>query len=506
VTASAPSPDLVLIPGGTDTPFVAPQNQEAEEHLLGALLLAGASGPEVSRRIVERVRETGLERDDFFFAQRNGPIFTAILALDTEGSPCDVLLVAEELRRTGTLGQVGGEMRLRELAGIAPAVGNAAHYARLVRDEARKRREFEFGHRLIQASRDGGLSSSTRLRVELKDLLDGPATKADHLEPLNLAELLAGEPPRIEWLWKGWLARGELALLVADPYVGKSLLALLLADAIRTEGELLGATCHGGRVGMFDLEMGLTDVHSRLREVGLTAESHEHLLYFHASCAPLDLTEPSGVAALKAAIERYELDFVVIDSLRRAAPGLEENDSASVAPFFAPLRALTADGRLTILVVHHARKRIGDNPTEAGQMVRGSGDFVAAVDTLFYLRGKGDQRFILETAKARRGRPPEPIMVRIEDEDGLRLVNEGEVATADDKVEGLLARIIEQLREAGGGPLERPVLALRVGVDGQNSTFTRALKLGWQRDVLAKTEPSKVGEKALYALASEVQT
>jgi hypothetical protein len=49
-------------------------------------------------------------------------------------------------------------------------------------------------------------------------------------------------------------------------------------------------------------------------------------------------------------------------------------------------------------------------------------------------------------------------------------------------------------------------LALRVGVDGQNSTFTRALKLGWQRDVLAKTEPSKVGEKALYALASEVQT
>jgi hypothetical protein len=139
-------------------------------------------------------------------------------------------------------------------------------------------------------------------------------------------------------------------------------------------------------------------------------------------------------------------------------------------------------------------------------MVRGSGDFVAAVDTLFYLRGKGDQRFILETAKARRGRPPEPIMVRIEDEDGLRLVNEGEVATSDDKVEGLLARIIEQLREAGGGPLERPVLALRVGVDGQNSTFTRALKLGWQRDVLAKTEPSKVGEKALYALAPEVQT
>jgi len=95
-------------------------------------------------------------------------------------------------------------------------------------------------------------------------------------------------------------------------------------------------------------------------------------------------------------------------------------------------------------------------------------------------------------------------MVRIEDEDGLRLVNEGAVATADDKVEALLARIVEALREGDGGPLERPVLALRVGVDGQNknSTFTRALKLGRQREILAKTEPSKVGEKALYALAS----
>ncbi|HEY3206316.1 MAG TPA: hypothetical protein VGJ58_05145 [Gaiellaceae bacterium] len=52
-------------------------------------------------------------------------------------------------------------------------------------------------------------------------------------------------------------------------------------------------------------------------------------------------------------------------------------------------------------------------------MVRGSSDFTAAVDTLFYLRGKGDGRFILETAKACRGRPPEPVRVRIEDEDGV---------------------------------------------------------------------------------------
>ena len=137
-------------------------------------------------------------------------------------------------------------------------------------------------------------------------------------------------------------------------------------------------------------------------------------------------------------------------------------------------------------------------------MVRGSGDLVASVDSLLYLRSKEAGTFTLEHAKARRGMPHEPILVRIEgDGEAIRLVNEGAVAKADDRVEAMLAGIVAALREEGA-PLGRPTLAVRIGTSTNNGTFSRALKLGWQRGVLAKTEPERVGDATLYALARGV--
>lgn len=339
----------------------------------------------------------------------------------------------------------------------------------------------------------------------LPDLAPAQAPEASRaalpLEPLELAALLAGDPPEVRWLWQGWLARGDLALIVADPKVGKSLLALGLATAARNGGSFLEADCPQVRVGVFDYENPLDECHKRLRCFSVTAADHDGLCYFHMP--PLDLQREEGQAALAAAIELHRLELVVIDSLRRAAPGVEENDSASVSAVFSPLRTLSATTGCTIVVVHHARKRIGDNPTEAAQMVRGSGDLVASIDTLLYLRAKEGGSFTLEHAASRRALPHEPILVEIQgDETTIELVNAGPVAAADDKVEALLARIVEALRD-DGGTLERQVLALRVDKATTDGTFSRALRLGWQRELLAKTK-GNVGEPTLYALADGV--
>jgi hypothetical protein len=174
---------------------------------------------------------------------------------------------------------------------------------------------------------------------------------------------------------------------------------------------------------------------------------------------------------------------------------------------FTPLRRLSVETGAAILAIHHARKRVGDNPTEAGQMVRGSGDLVASFDTLLYLRAKDPGTFTLEHAAFRRGITHESILVRIEADDDdrrIELVNDGPVARADDKVEAMLARIIETLGE-NGGALERPVLALRIDTDAKSGTFSRALNLGWQRNQLAKSHP-QVGKPVTYALAEELRT
>jgi hypothetical protein len=88
------------------------------------------------------------------------------------------------------------------------------------------------------------------------------------------------------------------------------------------------------------------------------------------------------------------------------------------------------------------------------------------------------------------------------DAERLELTNEGDLAAAEDAVESMLARIVEALREDGGA-LERPAIALRIGVDVKHKTFERALKLGWQRDQLAKGD-RKVGAPTVYSLAAGV--
>ena len=82
----------------------------------------------------------------------------------------------------------------------------------------------------------------------------------------------------------------------------------------------------------------------------------------------------------------------------------------------------------------------------------------------------------------------------------VQLVNEGEVAMAEDKVEAMLARITRVLA-ADGGPLERSVLALRVEANPKDRSFARALQLGRQREQLATNAEKKVGEPAIYSLA-----
>ena len=325
---------------------------------------------------------------------------------------------------------------------------------------------------------------------------EAPAIGSSEIKPLDLAKLLAGSRPPIEWLWPGWLVRGDLAFAVGDPGVGKSLLGLYLAVAFARGGTLLGSTCSRGTAGVFDYENPLDEAHARLLGGGVTAADHAGLVYFHHP--ELDLARDAAMLANLIAF--YRLELVVIDSLRRAAPGLDENDSAAVSKVLSPLRAISAKTGTTILVVHHPRKRSLDNSTEATQMVRGSGDLVASVDSLFYLRAKGDESFTLEHAKARRGRPHEPILVRIEsDDERLALRNEGAVAAADDKVEALLADITRVLAD-DGGPLARAQLATRVGRDTKDGTYGRALNLGWQRGLLAKSDRER-GGPVLYTIA-----
>jgi replicative DNA helicase len=102
---------------------IPPHNVQAEESLLGAMLL--------SREAIAAAIEEGLSFGAFY-KPAHGHIFAAITSLYAAGQPVDPVTVAEELRRSELLEQAGGPAALVLLQAHCPALSNAGGYARIV--------------------------------------------------------------------------------------------------------------------------------------------------------------------------------------------------------------------------------------------------------------------------------------------------------------------------------------------------------------------------------------
>src|SRR5207302_11497315 len=105
---------------------VPPQNLDAEESVLGAMMLSpGAIGA------VSEVLSPG-----DFYRESHAKIYRAALTLYAKGEPVDAITLVDELKERGELEDAGGRVRIQELAALVPASANAGHYARIVREMA----------------------------------------------------------------------------------------------------------------------------------------------------------------------------------------------------------------------------------------------------------------------------------------------------------------------------------------------------------------------------------
>lgn len=105
---------------------VPPQSLEAEESVLGGILL--------DRHALDRVIEV-VGADDFY-RESHRKIFRAMLALSEKNEPIDLVTLADMLKARGELQEVGGATYLAELADKVPSAAHIVHYARIVREKA----------------------------------------------------------------------------------------------------------------------------------------------------------------------------------------------------------------------------------------------------------------------------------------------------------------------------------------------------------------------------------
>jgi replicative DNA helicase len=111
------------------TTRVPPHNNEAERALLGAMLLKSSAFTAAAAAV---------QAGDFYHPA-HGHIYDAITTLYTQGTPIDVVTVADRLDRAGLLDAIGGAGTLTDILGEVASIGNAEHYADIVADLARQR-------------------------------------------------------------------------------------------------------------------------------------------------------------------------------------------------------------------------------------------------------------------------------------------------------------------------------------------------------------------------------
>ncbi|MCA9366901.1 replicative DNA helicase [Candidatus Kaiserbacteria bacterium] len=121
-----------------------PHNVEAEEALLGSLLI----DPDAYYEISETVEAS------YFFLGKNGDIFQAIADMKRENVAVDFVTLSEELRRRDKLDAVGGEATLINLINVVPTAINAPHYARIIKSLAMRRRLIQAAGKVANAAYD----------------------------------------------------------------------------------------------------------------------------------------------------------------------------------------------------------------------------------------------------------------------------------------------------------------------------------------------------------------
>lgn len=165
----------------------------------------------LSANTIERV-EAIVEPSDFY-RESHGILFDCIRRMNTLGVAVDFVTVTAELDRQGLLAQVGGKVRVAELARLVPASSNVAHYAHIVREQAILRDLLAAASEMTRAvhDRDGqtGAELLGRFEERLEALRVRREREPDELVTLHQAAVYLDEkfrhpPDESDWIPGPW--------------------------------------------------------------------------------------------------------------------------------------------------------------------------------------------------------------------------------------------------------------------------------------------------------------
>jgi replicative DNA helicase len=426
---------VVQAPPLSQTAPVPPQNLEAEESVLGAMMLSpGAIGA---------VSEI-LDAADFY-RESHSKIYRAALALYGKGEPVDAITLVDELEERSELEDVGGRVRIHELAALVPATANAAHYARIVREMNTLRGLIRAGGEIARLGWDRP-GETTDLVDRAEQVVFQLAQSRVSTEFSHIEALLKESFERITALYEAGaeingipsgfrdldrltsgFQPGNLVIVAARPSMGKSALALGVATNLAVRYEL--------PVALFTLEMSKAEVtqrlmcseakveSQRLRTGKLAADDWPRLT---AACdklakAPIYVDDTGSITmmeirskARRLKSREPSLGLIVVDYMQLMTSGVSaENRVQEVSQISRSLKILARDLDVPILALSQLSRAVEQRHDKRPILsdLRESGSIEQDADLVFfiyrdeYYNEESDQQGLAEVilAKHRNG-------------------------------------------------------------------------------------------------------
>lgn len=395
----APTPAAVDVP---------PQNIEAEESVLGAMLVAEPT--------LKRVRvDVGIVAAHFYL-DKHKLIYEAICATADNTGTADEILVSEELKRRGKLEEAGGRHYLSELAAKVPAAANAKHYAEIVLENAQLRSKLRGGQSIIEGVRKRddpeAAAELIRLGIELatsdftvdSEVTSGEAILSelfDYFDTKEEGDVFALPWPELNDSVLGGFRRKQMSVLAGWTNMGKSWALDQMLAAFKAQGY---------KCAIFATEMGREERAARWltsetavplekimrNQLGpaemkrLLTAANEHM------ALPFDYFEAFDWSADKIAERAIygEYDVVAIDPITEI-PGFEKTETASAITRRLARLASRAECHV-IAVAHLNRNRLRDpkgvKPRPLCLDLKGSGALETLAHAVLFLHRKQDDQ------------------------------------------------------------------------------------------------------------------
>ncbi|MCP4542298.1 MAG: replicative DNA helicase [Chloroflexi bacterium] len=386
-----------------------PQNVEAEESLLGSLLIDPRAILDVAPLI----------RPSDFYIQKHRFIYEAILALNDRGDPIDFVTLCDALEQRGQLANVGGAAFVTTLINRVPSAIHAPSYAQIVARTAIRRRMIDAASTVaklayneaieVEAAIDQVEATLLALRCDSQDRLRHISSYLQELYSEGKIEEPQSIPtdfPSLDQLLDG-LQRSDLIVVGARTGIGKSSFMLTLAR---------NAAKHGQNVGIFSLEMSGTQITQRLTamESGIDVQrlrtgnlkDDDWSLIARTSDTLsqagiwIDDTPAISISNIRAKARRlvaeHGLDLLVVDYLQLITnPGRHENRNLEIGVITRGLKALARELDIPVIVASQLSRRVEfrSDPRPLLSDLRESGSIEMDADVILFLcRESGAER------------------------------------------------------------------------------------------------------------------